>query len=91
MFQKAHSAALDILCRRDDHGLSNRSTYPISRSIIGSRQRLVRGRCLSAMPRRLPLRGLEVSEWKRLRALEAENAKLKRLLADAMLDNTKKW
>jgi putative transposase len=31
--------------------------------------------------------GLEVSEAKRLRALEAENAKLKRLLADAMLDN----
>src|SRR5215469_4745987 len=31
--------------------------------------------------------GLEISEAKRLRALEAENAKLKRLLADAMLDN----
>lgn len=30
--------------------------------------------------------GLEVSEAKRLRALEDENAKLKRLLADAMLD-----
>ena len=42
--------------------------------------------------------GLEVSEAKRLRALEDENGKLKRLLADAMLDNTalkdllsKKW
>ena len=42
--------------------------------------------------------GLEVSEAKRLRGLEAENAKLKRLLADAMLDNAalkdllgKKW
>jgi putative transposase len=42
--------------------------------------------------------GLEVSEAKRLRALEAENTKLKRLLADAMLDNAalkdllgKKW
>jgi len=42
--------------------------------------------------------GLEVSETKRLRALEDENAKLKRLLADAMLDNaglkdllSKKW
>jgi len=42
--------------------------------------------------------GLEVSKAKRLRALEAENAKLKRLLADAMLDNAalkdllgKKW
>ena len=41
---------------------------------------------------------LEVSEAKRLRALEDENAKLKRLLADAMLDNaglkdllSKKW
>ena len=31
--------------------------------------------------------GLEVSEAKRLRALEEENSKLKRLLADAMLDN----
>ncbi len=31
--------------------------------------------------------GLEVSEGKRLRALENENAKLKRLLAEAMLDN----
>lgn len=30
--------------------------------------------------------GLEVSEAKRLRSLEAENAKLKRLLAEAMLD-----
>ena len=31
--------------------------------------------------------GLEVSEAKRLKQLEDENAKLKRLLADAMLDN----
>jgi putative transposase len=31
--------------------------------------------------------GMEVSEAKRLKALEGENAKLKRLLADAMLDN----
>ena len=31
--------------------------------------------------------GMEVSEAKRLKALEKENAKLKRLLADAMLDN----
>ena len=42
--------------------------------------------------------GMEVSEAKRLRALEGENAKLKRMLADAMLDNValkdllgKKW
>ena len=42
--------------------------------------------------------GLDVSEAKRLKALETENGKLKRLLADAMLDNTalkdllsKKW
>ena len=42
--------------------------------------------------------GLDVSEAKRLRALEAENARLKKLLADAMLDNAmlkeiaaKKW
>lgn len=31
--------------------------------------------------------GLTVSEAKRLRLLEDENAKLKKLLADAMLDN----
>ncbi len=31
---------------------------------------------------------MDVSETRRLKALEAENAKLKRLLADAMLDNT---
>ena len=31
--------------------------------------------------------GLEVSGAKRLRALEEENAKLRRLLADAMLDD----
>ncbi len=31
--------------------------------------------------------GMEVSEAKRLRLLEDENAKLKRLLADTMLDN----
>jgi putative transposase len=31
--------------------------------------------------------GMNVSEAKRLKSLEDENAKLKRLLADAMLDN----
>ena len=42
--------------------------------------------------------GMDVSEAKRLRSLEDENMKLKRLLADAMLDNAalkdllgKKW
>lgn len=42
--------------------------------------------------------GMEVSEAKRLKALEDENAKLKRMLADTMLDNAalkdllgKKW
>lgn len=42
--------------------------------------------------------GLEVSEARRLRTLETENARLKKLLADAMLDNavlkdiaSKKW
>ena len=42
--------------------------------------------------------GLEVSDAKRLRQLEDENAKLKKLLAEAMLDNvvlkdlaSKKW
>ncbi len=31
--------------------------------------------------------GLEVSDARRLKALEDENAKLKKLLAEAMLDN----
>ena len=31
--------------------------------------------------------GLEVSDVRKMRLLEAENSKLKRLLADAMLDN----
>ena len=31
--------------------------------------------------------GMEVSDAKKLRALEAENAKLKKLLAEQMLDN----
>ena len=42
--------------------------------------------------------GMEVSEAKRLRELEAENTKLKKLLAETMLDKTaledvlsKKW
>lgn len=42
--------------------------------------------------------GLEVSDARRLKALEDENAKLKRLLAEQMLDNamlrdvaSKKW
>ena len=32
-------------------------------------------------------RGMDVSKARRLKALEDENAKLKRMLADAMLDN----
>jgi len=42
--------------------------------------------------------GLDVSDARRLKALDAENAKLKKLLAEAMLDNVmlkdiaaKKW
>lgn len=31
--------------------------------------------------------GMDVSDAKRLKALESENARLKRLLAEAMLDN----
>lgn len=48
--------------------------------------------------RRSTTGGLEVCEARRLRELENENAKLKRLLADTMLDNValkdlliKKW
>jgi putative transposase len=44
------------------------------------------------------LGGMDVSEAKKLRAMEDENGKLKRMLADAMLDNValkdllgKKW
>jgi putative transposase len=33
--------------------------------------------------------GLDVSEARRLKALEDENAKLKRMLADAMLDSVR--
>ena len=32
--------------------------------------------------------GMDVSDARRLKSLEEENTKLKRLLADAMLDNT---
>jgi putative transposase len=32
--------------------------------------------------------GMDISDAKRLKVLEDENAKLKRLLAEAMLDNT---
>ncbi len=42
--------------------------------------------------------GMDVSDAKKLRALESENARLKKLLAEAMLDNailkdvnSKKW
>ena len=42
--------------------------------------------------------GMDISDARRLKALEDENAKLKRMLADAMLDNValkdllgKKW
>ena len=42
--------------------------------------------------------GMDVSDAKRLKALESENARLKKLLAEAMLDNavlkdvaSKKW
>ena len=44
------------------------------------------------------VRGIDVSEARRLKVLEDENARLKKLLAEAMLDNamlkdlsTKKW
>ena len=47
---------------------------------------------------KLKLGGLEVSEARRLRTLEEENSRLKKLLAEAMLDNAvlkdlalKKW
>lgn len=49
-------------------------------------------------PRKPNFGGLDASEVRRLRALEAETTRLKKLLADAMLDNAvqkeltaKKW
>jgi putative transposase len=52
----------------------------------------------SATPWKAKFGGLEVSEAKRLKTLDDENTRLKRLLADAMLDNAalkdllgKKW
>jgi putative transposase len=60
----------------------------------------VRRQLMSAVNTGSPAKygGLEVSDAKRLKALEDENAKLKKLLAEAMLDNamlkdvaSKKW
>jgi putative transposase len=52
----------------------------------------------SIYKRKAKFGGMDVSEARRLRTLEDENAKLKRMLADAMLDNValkdllgKKW
>lgn len=56
------------------------------------------GSATSIYKRKARFAGMDVSEAKRLKALEDENAKLKRILADAMLDNValkdllgKKW
>jgi len=56
------------------------------------------GRAVHPIKWKAKFGGMDVSEAKRLRALEDENAKLKRMLADAMLDNValkdllgKKW
>ncbi len=43
--------------------------------------------CSSTHPAKAKYGGMDVSDVRRLKALEDENAKLKRLLADAMLDN----
>lgn len=53
---------------------------------------------VTASANRLQYGGLDVSEARRLKTLEDENARLKKLLADSMLDNAalkdllgKKW
>ena len=86
-----------------------RSGSPKSRSSgsCGSRKRGWRRRSCAASTAissatfykwKAKYRRLDVSDARRLKALEDENAKLKRLLADAMLDNAmlkdlagKKW
>ena len=47
----------------------------------------VKAKFREALERKQKGGGMDVSEARRLKALEEENAKLKRLYADAMLDN----
>ncbi|MBM3487550.1 MAG: hypothetical protein FJX67_13115, partial [Alphaproteobacteria bacterium] len=78
-----------------------RAAIAVAAPVIGDRVRLtnrVWSFSIAALERSLGLARLEVSDAKKLRALEDENAKLKKLLADAMLDNAglkellaKKW
>ena len=86
---KEHEAGIAVseLCRK--HGVSDASIYKWKAKFGGMR-------CPAGVCEQTP--GGEVSEAKRLRALEEENGKLKRMLADAMLDNValkdllgKKW
>ena len=72
--------------REQEAGLGRRA-LPQARDIVGDVLRL-----------EAKFGGMDVSDAKRLKALEEENAKLKRLYADAMLDNAglkellaKKW
>lgn len=78
--------------------------------IIGALKEVERGRAAAEVCRRMGVAeatfyrwrqkygGLEVSEAKRLRELEQENSRLKRVVADLVLDNqilrdvnSKKW
>ena len=70
----------------------NHRGYPVTRKAV------VRHRLPTFYKWKARYGGLEVSEAKRLRSLEDENAKLKKLLAEAMLDiavlkdiTAKKW
>src|SRR3954471_17788290 len=57
------------------------------RDLEGARGRGFGGGSVPQERRQRRLGGMGVSEAERLRTLEDENTKLKRLLADAMLDN----
>ena len=67
--------------------MPRRSTRRASPSPSSAGSTRCRRRRISAWKAKLG--GIEVSDAKRLRGLEEENAKLKRLLADAMLDSPK--
>jgi len=79
---KEHEAGVSVADLCRKHGVSDASIYKMPAFINGKRK----------------YGGMDVSEAKRLPALEEENTKLKRMLADAMLDNValkdllgKKW
>ncbi len=73
----AAGAKVSELCRK--HGMSDATLYKWKAKFGG--MRCTAGHRASDVPR------VTVSELRRLKNLEVENAELKHLLADAMLDN----